>query len=233
MLDELSKRQIDISPVLIDSSRQTGLSLILNHGSDRAILTHAGCIGALRAEQVTDDLLRKARHLHVASYFLQTCLQTDLPDLFRRARTLGRTISLDPNWDSSSEWRGFDDLLPQVDVFLPNKKEAIALSGAATVEGALTRLSQNCRTVVVKQGWLGAIAQCGQERASAPAFEVDVVDTVGAGDSFDAGFLYGWLNGWNLEKTLWFGSACGSLSTRQVGGTAGQPTQEEVWQYVL
>jgi len=233
MRDELAKWQIDISPILIDPSRQTGLSLILSRGSDRAILTHPGCIGDLRAEQVTDELLRKARHLHVASYFLQIGLQAGLPGLFRRAHDLERTISLDPNWDPSGKWRGFDALLPQVDVFLPNEKEAIALSGAATVEAALARLGQSCQTVAVKLGKDGAIALRGREHVSAPAIQADMVDTVGAGDLFDAGFLYGWLNGWDLETALRLGSACGSLSTRKAGGTAAQPTLEEARRHVL
>jgi sugar/nucleoside kinase (ribokinase family) len=185
----------------------------------------------LRGEQVTDELLARSRHLHVASYFLQTALQPGLPDLFRRARLLGLTISLDPNWDPSGEWRGFEALLPLVDVFLPNQNEALALTGAATVEAALSRLGQTCPTVAVKMGAQGALAAQGAETVHAPALKIKVVDTTGAGDSFDGGFLYGFLNGWSLERSLRLGAACGSLSTRKAGGTTAQAALEEALQY--
>jgi len=232
MLEEMTKRQVDVSPVIVDKSGQTGLSVNLNRGNDRAILTLVGCMVSLRADQVPDTLLAKTRHIHVASYFLQTALQPGLPDLFRRARALGLTVSLDPNFDPSGEWRGFDELLSLVDVFLPNEKEALGLTGAITVEQALAALARKCPTVAVKLGERGAVAARGAETASAEAIKMEVVDTVGAGDSFDGGFLYAWLNGWNLERGLRLAAACGSLSTRSAGGTNGQATLEEALPYV-
>jgi sugar/nucleoside kinase (ribokinase family) len=232
MLDEMTKRGVDVSAVHVDPARQTGLSVLLNRGSDRAILTHPGCIGDLRAEDVTDDLLRQSRHLHVASYFLQTGLKPGLPDLFRRARSLGLTISFDTNWDPSGRWIGIHELLPFTDVFLPNENEAIAISQARTVGQALKRLGQRVATVAIKRGAQGALACRGAETASVCALSGDVVDTVGAGDTFDAGFVYGFLNGWSLEKALWLAAVCGSLSTRAAGGTASQPTLEEATRHV-
>jgi sugar/nucleoside kinase (ribokinase family) len=232
MLAEMTKRGIDISHILVDPNLQTGISVILNRGGDRAILTHPGSIAALRAEQVTDDLLEQSLHLHVASYFLQASLQPGLPDLFTRAHSLGLTTSLDPNWDPSGEWRSLDPLLRSVDVFLPNAAEAQALSGAATVEAALDELVRICGTVAIKLGAKGAVAVRTGRHARVPAPAVAVVDTVGAGDSFDAGFLYGWLKGWTLEEALQFGAACGSLSTRSAGGTAAQPSLDEASRYV-
>jgi sugar/nucleoside kinase (ribokinase family) len=85
--------------------------VILNQGADRAILTHLGLIPALQASDIPDVLLRQARHVHVASYFLQTKLRPNLPSLFRRAHSLGLTTSLDTNYDPSEKWLGFDELL--------------------------------------------------------------------------------------------------------------------------
>ena len=233
MLDELSQGGVDVSGVIIDPLLPTGLSVILNGPmGDRAILTHPGAINHLRAEQVTPERLQAARHLHVASYFLQTALQSGLPDLFQRAHALGLSTSLDSNWDPSGEWRGFDDLLGRVDVFLPNEKEALAISGLPNAEAAAKALARKSRLVAVKQGGGGALACSGDTLIHAPAVPVQFVDTVGAGDSFDAGFLYGFLNGWCLEKTLFLAAACGSLSTRRPGGTAGQPTLVEAMCYV-
>jgi sugar/nucleoside kinase (ribokinase family) len=231
MLAEMTQHGLDVSNVIIDPAQQTGLSVILNHGVDRAILTHPGSLSALRADQVSDDLLKKAGHLHVASYFLQTALQPGLVDLFQRARRLGLTTSLDTNWDPSARWQGVNNLLPLVDVFLPNENEALSLTGEATVEEAAALLSRQCGLVALKLGAKGALARRGDEIARAPALKMQVVDTVGAGDSFDGGFLYAWLNGWGLERSLRLGAACGSLSTRAAGGTSAQPTLAEAMQY--
>jgi len=228
MLEALRERAVDISNVCVDPSLDTGFSVILNRGSDRAILTYPGAMGALRAEQVTDDLLLQARHLHVASYFLQTRLQPGLPDLLARAHACGLSTSLDPNWDPSGRWAGFDELLPLVDIFLPNETEALSLARSQTVDEALTRLGEVCNLIAIKQGARGAIACNGECVIMAPSMSVPVVDTVGAGDSFDAGFIYGYLQGWRLERCLRFATACGALSTRRTGGTTGQPTREEV-----
>src|SRR5690349_18157432 len=100
MLEEMQKHGVDIDHV-VHTEGHTGLSVILNRGVDRAILTYPGLIAALRASDISDSLLQKARHLHVASYFLQTALQPDLPHLFHRARALGLTTSLDTNYDPS------------------------------------------------------------------------------------------------------------------------------------
>jgi sugar/nucleoside kinase (ribokinase family) len=233
MLDELIKAGVDVSGVIIDPRQPNGLSVILTRpGGDRAILTYMGTINQLRAEQVTHDLLRKARHLHVASYFLQTALQPGLLELFQRAHALGMTTSLDTNWDPSGQWSGFDRLLAQVDVFLPNQGEAQAISGTSTAEAALDILSHKCPTVAIKCGREGGLAKQGKEIARAGVLPVKVADTVGAGDSFNAGFLYGWLNGWSLEQTVKLAVACGSLSTRLAGGTHAQPTLDEAMKYV-
>ena len=218
--------------MIVDGSVATGMSVILSTASDRAILTHVGSMDRLRADQVTNELLACSRHIHVASYFLQTALQPGLPDLFRRAHALGLTTSLDPNWDPSGKWSGFDELLPHVDVFLPNENEALALTGSANEEQALARLAEKCPWVAIKLGPRGAIAGHGSETASSPALKVNVIDTTGAGDSFDGGCLYGFLHGWNLERALKLGAACGSLSTRKAGGTTIQATLEEALQYV-
>ncbi|MBN2388337.1 MAG: sugar kinase [Anaerolineales bacterium] len=231
MLAEMDARGVDTSTVFVDPDGQTGLSVILNRGSDRAILTHPGLIAALTAGAVSDDLLARARHLHIASYFLQTALQPGLPDLFTRAHALGLSISLDTNWDPSGEWRGFESLLGQVNVFLPNENEAVALSGAKDIESAGRRLGKLCEVVAIKRGAQGAIAHQGKRTARASALPVDLVDTVGAGDSFNAGFLYGFLHGWDLEKSLRLAATCGSLSTRRAGGTAAQPTLDEAMRH--
>lgn len=232
MLDEMSKRNVDVANVIVRKDGQTGLSVILNDKSDRAILTHPGLIAELGESDISDDLLSKARHLHMASYFLQTRLQPDLPNLFRRARSLGLTTSLDTNYDPSEKWIGVDELLLLTNVFLPNEKEALSLSGEKDVHSAASSLGSKVETLAIKMGADGAMGVHEKKRFKAPSISVKVVDTVGAGDSFDAGFIFGYLNGWELEKSLRLAAVCGALSTQCAGGTNGQPVLEDALKYL-
>ena len=165
--------------------------------------------------------------MHVASYFLQTKLQAGLPRLFERAHSLGLTTSLDTNYDPSEQWSGFDELLAVTNVFLPNEAEAKSLTGAESVSEAAARLGVRVGLTAIKLGAQGALGVRSAQSIQVPSIPVNVMDTVGAGDSFDAGFIYGYLQGWTLEKSLRLGTICGALSTRKPGGTDAQPTLEE------
>jgi sugar/nucleoside kinase (ribokinase family) len=232
MLNEMQKRNVDISNVIIRQNEQTGLSVILNQDEDRAILTYPGLIANLQTSDIADSLLCKSRHLHVASYFLQTKLQPDLPALFRRARSLGLTTSLDTNYDPSEKWLGIDELLSLTNVFLPNAAEAKSLTGADNVEEAANMLGQKVEAAAIKLGAQGALGASPSQRVRVASIPVKVVDTVGAGDTFDAGFVYGFLQGWTLGKSLRLGTVCGALSTQKAGGTAAQPTLTEALEFV-
>lgn len=232
MLDEMQKNNIDTSHVIKVNKGTTGLSVILNRGVDRAILTFPGLISALQADEITDDLLGQARHLHVASYFLQTSLAENLPSLFSRARSLGLSTSLDTNYDPTEQWSGFDALLAVTNVFLPNEKEACSLTATGEAQAAADMLQEKVETLAIKMGAKGALSVKAGQRIQVPSLPVKVVDTVGAGDSFDAGFLYGYLNDWPLEKMLRLGAVCGALSTQKAGGQAGQPTLSEAQKYL-
>ncbi len=228
MLRSLQDRQIDTSNVIVDPHISTGASIILNRGVDRAILTYPGAIPLLSLDEIAMENLAQARHIHVTSYFIQDRLRPNIPTLFSRAHEMGLTTSLDTNYDPSEAWdSGLQDVLGLTDVFLPNETEACAITQVNEVEGAAAKLAETIPLVVVKQGSHGAQARSGGQRLTQPALPVQVVDTVGAGDTFDAGFLYGYLRRWDLKRCLQLGAACGSLSTQAAGGTAAQPTLAE------
>jgi sugar/nucleoside kinase (ribokinase family) len=226
--DELQRRAVDVRGLVVDADRPTGVTVVLARPGDRAILTHEGTIPYLRTAQIDRGLLDSARHVHVSSYFLQHHLRPGLPELFELVRARGGTISVDPNWDPSQRWDGgLRDLLSAIDVFLPNATEAMSIAGATTAEDAAAALATRDRLVVVKAGAAGAVAAKGDEVVHASAPVANAVDATGAGDAFDAGFIAAWLAGKSLERSLAIATACGSLSTRMLGGVDAQATMGE------
>jgi sugar/nucleoside kinase (ribokinase family) len=159
---------------------------------------------------------------------MQRGLQEDLPSLFETAHAAGATTSIDPNWDPDERWdSGLLELLDRTDVFFPNETEARAITGIDDVEVAARALAEHGAVVAVKSGRYGGLAVDGKGVSRVRSIASEVVDTIGAGDSFDAGFLAGRLLGWPLERCLRLAVACGSLSTRAAGGTGAQPTLDE------
>jgi sugar/nucleoside kinase (ribokinase family) len=228
MRDELDRRGVDVRGLVVDPKRSTGLTVVLARPDDRAILTHEGTIGDLRAELIDPGLLAAARHVHVASYFLQRRLAPDLPGLLERIRADGATTSVDPNWDPTERWNGgIRELLSHTDVFLPNATEATHIAETASVDDAVIGLAALAGLVVAKAGPDGAVAARGDQLVRAQAPPLDTVDATGAGDSFDAGFLVSWLAGDPLERALAIANACGGLSTRALGGVDAQATIDE------
>ena len=207
----------------------TGLSVILSAADDdRAILTLPGTIPALRPEDVTDEHLAAARHVHVSSLYLQPRLAAGLAGVFERARALGVGTSLDTNWDPAGKWESITEILAYTDVFLPNAAELRAVTGEPDVDLAAARLVSTGTTVVMKNGAAGARAWWPGGTCAAPGRRVEVADTTGAGDSFNAGFLAGRLSGLPIPEAIGWAAAAGSLSTRAAGGTAAQATREEL-----
>jgi sugar/nucleoside kinase (ribokinase family) len=171
-----------------------------------------------------DDLdlvyLTSSRHFHLSSYFLQTGLRKDVPRLLAWCKRAGLTTSLDPNDDPSGEWQdSLLEALPYVDILMPNEREACRLTRQNDPQTAFDRLAQLVPLIVVKQGRKGAIARRGTERWASSTVDVVSVDAVGAGDSFNAGFLHSYLRGHSIERCLHFGNLTGALSTTALGGT--------------
>jgi sugar/nucleoside kinase (ribokinase family) len=213
--------RVDTSAILVTPDRPTGVTVALNRGEDRAMITYPGAMELLTLEDLTPDRLASASHLHFASVFLQPGLAHRTAALFRRAREAGMTTSFDPQWDPAETWNlDLPAILPHVDVFLPNEAELLHLTGKGDVASALAAIRPFARTVVVKQGSRGATAQSGDEVLHRPAFlNTRVVDAIGAGDSFDAGFVSRFIRNHPLSTCLSFGNLVGAVSTTAAGGT--------------
>ncbi len=228
VLGELRRRQVDVEACRVDPELPTGLTVVLSGGDDRAILTAPGAMTSLTAAAVTEAMLAATKHLHVSSPHLLTGLRQGLRDLFDRAHAAGTSTSLDPGWDPQGRWSaGLAEALDATDIFLPNAAEACRFAGADDPAAALEALAERVDTVVVKLGPDGAIARRRAETAHVGVPAVEAVDATGAGDSFAAGFLHGLNSGQPLDRALRIGVACGSLSTRALGGVDAQPQLRE------
>lgn len=228
-VDAMRAAGIDVSRAIGDPRIKTGVTVSITSPRDRALVSYLGSIRALRGEDVPDAAFAGFGHLHVSSYFLQEGLRPAMRKLFARAHAAGLSTSLDPGFDPSERWESdIVDTLAETDVFFPNEVELAAISGESDVTAALRRLDNGRTRVVAKLGAQGCVTLEGGRPLAVPAFPVQPLDTTGAGDCFDAGFLHAWLEGRPLAECLRWGAACGALSTRALGGTGRQADRGEV-----
>ncbi len=229
-LAAMARRGVDVRACVVDHEHPTALTVVLVDGVDRSILTAPGCLPFSSLDDLDHDLVATARHVHVSSYFLQPRLTATLPAWFAALREAGIGTSMDTNDDPSGAWdSAVRNSIAHTDVILPNEEEAIALVGCepGDLAEACRRLATMSRLPVVKRGANGGWAWRDGRAVSVPGLPVEPVDTVGAGDSFNAGFIAGLLSGLGDVGALRLATACGSLSTLAAGGTAGQPTLGE------
>jgi sugar/nucleoside kinase (ribokinase family) len=234
-IDALRGEGVNVSGITREDGLKTGITVSISSTAERALVTYPGSIASLTLAHLADFTFTGDGHLHISSYYLQAGLRPGCRELFQRATAAGWTTSLDPGCDPDDRWdEDLHDTLREVDIFFPNDVELTALTGEADPIAALGHLDNGRTLTVVKRGARGALALDSQASSDhRRAIEVvppvvDVVDTTGAGDSFNAGFLYAWLQGRPLEACLRAAAASGALSTRGVGGTAAQPSAEEL-----
>jgi sugar/nucleoside kinase (ribokinase family) len=227
-LDAMNGRGIDTSRVIVDKTLRTGLTVAITSSRDRALVSYLGSISALTAEDVPEDAFHGFEHVHIGAYYLQDGLRPGVCEVFKAAHRLGLTTSLDPGFDPRQAWDGgLRDTLQETDILFPNDVELGGLSARLDPEEGLRALQTERTRVVAKMGLEGAMTLHEGKILRVPAFKVEAIDTTGAGDSFNAGFLHAWLQGEPMPSCLQWGAACGALSTRGLGGTALQPTREE------
>ena len=229
VLESLQRNRVDVSMIKRDDHHGTGATIILNVKEDRANTTYPGAMDYLTLDDIGEDDLKKARHPHFSSYFLQPGMKPGVGELFRMARNLGLTTSFDMQWDPTEQWDlDIEDILPNVNVFLPNENELIYLSGQENLEAAMDHVRPYTDILAIKRGSRGSIVCCRDETRDLPAFlNRSVVDAIGAGDSFNAGFIYKYIMGGPIPECQEFGNLTGAVSTTAAGGTAAFQDYED------
>lgn len=219
-LQRLADSGVETDRVVRATGSTTGLTVILPHLRQRYILTYPGTMFEMRYGDIDLDYVCSARHLHLSSFFLHRALRPQILDLFRKAKSAGLTTSLDTNDDPEEKWSSdVLEVLKHTDIFFPNDREAKKLARTPDLSQAINTLARITKIVVVKRGPAAAICRKGDEQWSLAPPSVNVVDQVGAGDSFNAGFINQYLQGASPEECLAHANLAGAYSTTREGGT--------------
>ena len=222
--DKLIAEGVGVQHIRIDPSEQTGVTISLVYPGDRLLLTRLGSMAAVDGTVLAGVDFTGFRHVHCGSLFLLDRLRADLPEILTRARKAGCSVSLDPGWDPAETWdrTALAAVLPLVDVILPNQAEALAMTGAAKPEAALAELrAMGAARVAMKNGAEGGLCLGRDGLVRQPGFPAEAIDTTGAGDAFNAGFVLGLLRGWSDDDCLRLAVACGSVAVTAESGTGG------------
>jgi len=230
VIRNLENKNVDTSLIVRSTSTFTGATIVLNFDQDRAMVTCPGAMDTLTGEDIPFQEMDKARHLHLSSFFLQTGIRSDVKEIFKAAREKGLTTSLDIQWDPEEQWDfDYPSVLPFVDVFLPNESEITALAGESDPVQAIHKIKSYGNTIAVKCGDRGALLWKDDTLSQRKAYVNDrIVDAIGAGDSFNAGFIHRFLKGAPGPDCLDFGNLAGAISTTAAGGTGAFTTPEEI-----
>ncbi len=231
IVGQLQQFGVDTSLIITSQKYKTGLTVIITQVGDRAMLTYPGAMAQFSLNDIPKEAFQQGRHLHISSIFLQPGIKKDLPKIIRKAKKNEMTISIDPQWDPEEKWDiDLEKLLQNIDFFIPNEAEFLQLTVSDTIEEGFQKLDdKNRASVIVKQGTKGAIFQNDGNLTTIPAFlNENPVDAVGAGDSFDAGFIYRFLKGDSVKNCVHFGNLAGAVSTTKAGGTAAITSLDEV-----
>ncbi len=228
VLNTLGSNGVGTKKVIVEDSIRTGVTVSLTYPKDKALITFLGCIGALDPSDIKPQLFSGYDHLHISSIYFQPKLLDSFAEVFAEAKRHGLSTSLDPQSDPLGKYERIWDILEYTDIFLPNEREARGITNSTSLEVALEKLSSIVQTVVVKCGSLGAVGKAGDRKVSVKGIKIDPVDTTGAGDSFNAGFIYYFLyKNKTLEASIQFATAVGALCCLYVGGAEGRITEKD------
>jgi sugar/nucleoside kinase (ribokinase family) len=227
--ESLANKGVNTNYLIRSKEWNTGATIVLNFDEDRAMVTYPGAMEHLTNRDIPDEALRLSKHLHFSSYFLQPGMQSGIVDLFKKAKEFGLTTSLDIQWDPNEKWDfDYKKVLPFVDVFLPNEQELLFLTKEKSIDDAVKKLSNVANHLAVKLGSKGSLLVTdGKSIFKESYLNKNVVDAIGAGDSFNAGFIFKFINGSSLEECQNFGNLTGAINTTAAGGTTAFTNYDE------
>jgi sugar/nucleoside kinase (ribokinase family) len=235
---DLRQKGVEITGVKRSSAYGTSKTVILPVvGADRRFIHTIGANADFTAHDVDRALLAGVRVFYLGGYFvLPQVKQAELAEACCFARAHGAYTVLDvvtPATDSAASLEELREVLPHVDVFMPNEEEARALTGETEPRRQAERfLAAGCGTVIITRGAQGALLMNAQQTMEAPAPDMATVDQSGAGDAFAAGYIAGLLEGWSAADALSFAGVLGASACTQLGCTPGAFTRAQAEAYL-
>lgn len=226
----LEKRGVDTSNLIEVSTAATGLTAILNYDQDRANVTYPGAMSIMGVKDIRPEVIAQAKHVHISSIFLQETLHKDIYEIVKLVKDNGATLSMDMQFDPEEKWDfDYKKILPLVDIFMPNIQELTAVTGKKTLEEAVAEVRPYINVLVVKMGSKGSTVVTKEGEKILPAMlNSNVVDAIGAGDSFNSGFITAFVQGKDLEYCQYLGNLTGAINTTAAGGTGAFTSKEAV-----
>lgn len=235
IIKSLSEKGVDTGRIMLSDTSATGLTVAFSYKNERAMVTYPGAMKELSEKDITNESLESYNHLHVSSIFLQPALKKGIVALFQRAKNARLTTSLDPQWDPEEKWDcDWESLLPLVDIFLPNLEELKNITKQPDPESCIDKIKNISNTIVLKSGIKGCLAWKSGELYQQPAFlNHEVKDAIGAGDSFNAGFIHQFIRNKPVKACLEFGALCGAINTTACGGTGAFTCKKDIQEIAL
>lgn len=230
VIHSLQEKNVNTDFISRTGTYGTGLTMVMNYGMDRANITFPGAMEHLFVKDITDEMLLCSKHMHLSSIFLQKGIKTDVVTLFKRAKELGLTTSMDPQWDPEEKWDlNVKELLPYIDFWMPNVVEFKKITRSSSLSEGIEKTKEYANHIVIKDGAEGAHLWTKGELVSKPAYlNPKVADCIGAGDSFDAGFISEFIAGSDLRRCLEIGNVMGAINTLEPGGTTAFKNVEHI-----
>lgn len=234
LLNKLKANNVGTNSIITDKSLRTGATVIFFIEDDRMMVTYPGSMEHLTVEDISNKTLESSKHLHTSAVFFQPKLKAGLAKLFKKAKEMGLSTSMDTQWDPNEAWDiDLDIVLPNLDFFLPNEEEFIRLADTPDIDSALKSLAHHDTCFVIKRGEKGVLMSHKGSRTELESLPIPkIVDTIGAGDSFNAGFIHAYLRGLDLIECLKFGNKAAAVSTTAAGGINGIKSYQQVLEAV-
>jgi len=225
LIDKLKSYGVNTSQLIIEDNKKTGITVSLSYKKDKYQISSLDLVNSLNIDEIVFDNIKDIRHVHFTSYYMMNNLKNDyiklISDIKKSYKNI--TFSLDTNDDPENRWGDeIYKILNNIDIFLANKKEALRIAKKNNIEDALNKISREVKTVIIKLGSQGYIAKDGENYYSGDSLNVNFKDSTGAGDNFDVGFVYGYINDMSIEKSLKIANMVGAKSVEYSGGVGNK-----------
>ena len=227
----LQQKGVDTRFLIRQNRYATGATICMSYDEDRANLTYQGALDYMCLADINPEVFRQAKHIHISSIYMQSGVKRDLMKILELCKENGVTTSLDSQWDPAEKWDlDYKAVLPLVTIFMPNETELKFLTRSETLEEAIEKIRPYTNAAVIKCGSKGSIlVRKGEpDRKQAALLNKNVVDCIGAGDSFNSGFLTRFAAGDPLDRCQEYGNMTGAVNTTAAGGTTAFTCREDV-----